>query len=750
MSLVSEAVFVRHRLIVATATAVLPMLTLPASAQTADQSLVDKASEESRVEQKKNENKSLQTVEVRGEVKNYDPRRDDTASKTVINAEEIGKYGDNNIYDVLKRAPGITVTGKTLRMRGLGVGYTQILVNGDRPPPGFSLDVLNPMQIERIEIIRTATAEFSMQAIAGTINIVLKKITAKPQRDLRLSVSRSAEQQTRNAGGTWADKKGRLSFFLNVILYDGTSEEKVLGEETFIVPSGELVQSRRLRSHGSGIARGGMLSPRLSWKFENGDQLNASAGLQSTRSTTSGTMLTDNLVGTFLSPDYIENMSSSLGSQRVLSGEIGWIAKVAGGKLDLKLSSEHSRYISDYGDEMYTIGRELRLLRDWDKITRVRRNSIKGKYTRSLFDGHSLAAGLESSVQVSEETRDRNEQLGPALPTHIFESSTPRLKRLAGFVQDEWDVNKQISLYLGVRWEGVQTDSEGTNVSLDQDGPIPSTHSRSHVLGPAIQTLYKLPGSSTRQFRLALSRTYKAPSLQQLSARRYNVPVNSRFTPDSGGNPEIRPELANGIDLSYEHFLNDDAMFSMSVAQRKISDYIVEQLDVDANGRWLYHPRNAGDALVRSFQVEAKLPGSMLNPAANGLELRASLSRNWSHVSAVSGPGNRIDAQIPVSATLGMDYRKGSLTGGASLAWQKGGYVRISEAQSQLQQTRRDLDAYVLWKFNANYQARFSLNNILGMDDLSERFYRDASGVSHSHNLTSGSMQVAFGLEIKL
>ena len=64
----------------------------------------------------------------------YDPRRDDTASKTVIRQDEILKYGDTNVFDVLKRAPGVTVIGESIRMRGLGNGYTQVLVNGERPP----------------------------------------------------------------------------------------------------------------------------------------------------------------------------------------------------------------------------------------------------------------------------------------------------------------------------------------------------------------------------------------------------------------------------------------------------------------------------------------------------------------------------------------------------------------------------------------------------------------------------------------
>ena len=82
---------------------------------------------------------SVQKVEVKGTAADYDPRRDDTASKTVLNARRDPQVRRHNVYDVLKRAPGVTVSGKhALRMRGLGAGYTQILVNGDRPPPGFS------------------------------------------------------------------------------------------------------------------------------------------------------------------------------------------------------------------------------------------------------------------------------------------------------------------------------------------------------------------------------------------------------------------------------------------------------------------------------------------------------------------------------------------------------------------------------------------------------------------------------------
>lgn len=131
--------------------------------------------QENPAKEKPAQEKPIAKVEIKGSADDYDPRRDDTASKTVILNAEIMKYGDTNVFDILKRAPGVTVIGNSIRMRGLGGNYTQILVNGERPPPGFSLDNLPPEQIEKIEVIRAGTAEHSMQAIAGTINIVLKK-----------------------------------------------------------------------------------------------------------------------------------------------------------------------------------------------------------------------------------------------------------------------------------------------------------------------------------------------------------------------------------------------------------------------------------------------------------------------------------------------------------------------------------------------------------------------------------------------
>jgi outer membrane receptor protein involved in Fe transport len=686
--------------------------------------------------------KPIQSVEVKGSTSNYDPRRDDTASKTVINSEEIRKYGDDNVFDVLKRAPGVTVIGNAIRMRGLGNGYTQILVNGDRPPPGFSLDNLKPDQIERIEIVRAASAEYSMQAIAGTINIVLRNVVAKPQHDARFYGNRSKPNRTGGFSGTWAERVGNLSYFLNGGVYAGRSDSWSTSGDEFFLPYGALQQSRESISHGTGTYDGAMFFPRLTWKLANGDELNVQAGVQANRNRFTSTSTTNDLVGSFPAPEWVENYGTFPSTQFMLRSDINWISKLAGGKLDLNVSAERSRNSSDIASVAYTRDRALRLDRDWDTINRISRYTARIKFNRSLFDGHSLGTGIEASVQRSAETRDRHEQWGDAAATDIVEKFEPEITRAAGYIQDEWSITKQLSIYLGARWEGVQTDSAGTGLA--------DTRSRNHVLSPVAQTLYKFPGASGRQLRLALTRTYKAPTTDQLTARRYEAALNTRFSPDSSGNPNLRPELANGIDMAYEHFWAPGATFAVNVSRRQITDYIRTRLGVDAQGRWLYQPVNDGTADVRSLEVELKLPLKLLGALGDGFDARASASRNWSHVSTVPGPDNRLDAQTPLSATAGIDYKKGNLGVGASIAYQKNGWVRISDAQSLLQQSRRDFDAYALWKFNPTYQVRLTLNNILGMNNASERRYEDAAGLSRQVSFQPGYIRVGANLELKL
>ena len=118
-------------------------------------------------------------------------RRRSTASRITFGREELDRMGDSTLGEVLKRLPGVSIGGTpghggAVRMRGMGGGYTQILIDGQRMAPGFSLDSIAPEQIERIEVMRAPVAEHSTQAIAGTINVIMRSDFKRKANEFRL------------------------------------------------------------------------------------------------------------------------------------------------------------------------------------------------------------------------------------------------------------------------------------------------------------------------------------------------------------------------------------------------------------------------------------------------------------------------------------------------------------------------------------------------------------------------------------
>lgn len=702
----------------------------------------EKFSADSPVEKRNQDKTAIPKVEINGAV-DYDPRRDDTASRTVIKQDEILKYGDVNIYDVLKRAPGVTVNEKSIRLRGLGNGYTQILVNGERPPAGFSLDIVTPEQIERIEIIRAAAAEFSMQSIAGTINIVLKKVVAKAQRDLRFNVRHSADSDGLLAIGTVADKKDNLSYYLTATATRNSSRPTAYSSQRSNAADETLLKYRDAYTHGGRTDTSLSLQPRLTWKLANDAQLSWNTSLQSSRSDGSYLIDISNLIGSFGLPEYANFQNGNTSRSDDLATDLSLGVKLGGGKLDAKLSVWRSKVKSDVHVISTTADQLVSSDRDAASDTTFLTRSSTGKYTRALFDGHTLAAGWEVNLQTADEERLRVEGLIGATPTRTADRFKPEVRRMAVYLQDEWSITKQWSLYQGIRNETIRTDSVGSN--------IPTTQSRSHVLSPVAQTLYKFPDKSGRQLRLAVTRTYKAPSTNQLTARRIEAEVNTRFSPDSSGNPDLRPELASGVDLTYEHFWAPGAVFSAGTSVRHITDYIHTILSQDNDGRWNYRPVNDGKASVHTVDLEIKLPLKAIWAAASAFELRASASRNWSKVSTVPGPDNRLDQQVPFSSNLGVDYKGGDkYSAGASFAFRAGGPVRISEQQSTDLQRKRDLEGYFLYKIQPGLQLRASISNVLGEESHEVYRYRGQDGTDETLTRRPNSRRIQLNLEIKL
>ena len=97
---------------------------------------------------------STQQVVVNGSQSDVDASRDAIAGKIVIGKQRIAESGVQNVGELLRREPAISI-GKDGRLGLLGLpGYTQILVDG-LPPQGDALN-LDLVHIERIDIVRVA------------------------------------------------------------------------------------------------------------------------------------------------------------------------------------------------------------------------------------------------------------------------------------------------------------------------------------------------------------------------------------------------------------------------------------------------------------------------------------------------------------------------------------------------------------------------------------------------------------------
>jgi hypothetical protein len=84
-----------------------------------------------------------------------------------------------------------------------------------------------------------------------------------------------------------------------------------------------------------------------------------------------------------------------------------------------------------------------------------------------------------------------------------------------------------------------------------------------------------------------------------------------------------------------------------------------------------------------------------------------------------------MERQAPLTANFGFDYKAGALTAGSSVAYRRGGPVRVSANRGFYSPSRTDLDAYALWAFNKKVQLRLAASNLLGADDEFEPSYTD-------------------------
>ena len=655
-----------------------------------------------------------------------DERRYSTATKMVFGREELDRYGDTTLGDVLKRLPGITISGAPgrggdIRMRGLGRGYTLILINGEPAPRGFSLDSLSPDQVERIEIMRAPVAENSARAIAGTINIILREELAKRENEARLSLGWEEGRGQPNLSLQRNDVIDKLSYNISAnVSHREIPRETLTSTSAFDTTTGaptllqELHDTSRTRSDSL------HLNARLNWRLEGGDGFTLIPFVTTNRSESAGHTTLDQPIGA-LPPTYATQDWYSTSDSTIARAFGNWRLRWRdGSKLELKFNGGVAESDSQIDRNQYAAsGAVAHVLRGTTGI-RDASFSQSGKYSKPIGGGHQFGAGWEAEGGTRRESAS-NVQDGVD-PLAQYGDIQAKTKRFALYAQDEWDVTKLWAMYGGLRWETIRTTSSS---ALD------STGNRSSVLSPLFHTVWRFDPESKDQLRFAVTRTYRSPTLGNLvsvpslsslyPATGPNTPTNA----DTVGNPDLKPELALGVDIALEHYFEAGGLLSASVFRRSIDNLIrnvtlLETVSWSPVQRWVSRPRNIGHAMSQGVELEAKFRLTELYPEAPKIDVRANYSRYWSTVDGIPGPYNRLDQQPTWTANFGSDYRFTvvPLTIGGNLNLTPSFIIQQAVGQQYVQGRKRVADVYALWKFDSSIQLRVSASNLFGADYL--------------------------------
>ena len=639
----------------------------------------------------------IQRVEIVGRQGSTELRRAASVAKQIYGREELDRFGDTNALDVMRRLPGVNVSSGGPRMRGLGAGYTQILINGDPAPQGFNLDQLSPSQIERIEVLRAPTADQSAQAVAGTINIILKEAPRSSQKSLRLGLSNGRDRPMANMNYSISESKGPFNMSLPVSLFEWDRQTRTTIDRQMEGTDGKTAVSEQIGTATS-WGWGYNIAPRFNFKFSDEQTLSIATFFQKGYWNFRNDFLNRAISG---NPVFDDN-SIQDGYWENRRGNLTWVNRFSPDqRIEIKAGFQQGRSAFDSRNlrsgalQLNTVGSNQD-----DAITQ------SGKYSHLLGSSHSLTAGWDLENRDRLERRTTKDAVGNALlPSFEGQPFEAQVRRQAFYIQDEWEISPQWQLYLGLRNERIISESATTA------SPV---RNESSVLSPLAHVTYKFNPKSRDMIRASLTRSYKAPGLNTLLAR---PQINGAFTntnltntplaPDRMGNPALTPELATGIDIAYENYLTNDGIFSVGIFHRNLTNVVRNVTELRtvswANApRWISQPQNFSDAVTSGLEFELRGRASDLMPkllgTAKTLNIRTSLNIYNSSIAALNGPNNRLDGQQPWSANFGFDQR---ITGlplsiGGNFNYTPGYDTRQTEDLVLKRSSARSVDVFAL------------------------------------------------------
>jgi outer membrane receptor protein involved in Fe transport len=701
---------------------------------------------------------SAEDIVVTGEI-DYRNRVEGAAPVLEYDAEYFQRFEPLTVGDALKRVPSVAFLSDVLesdgvRLRGLDPAYTQILINGEQVPGSgdssgafgngadgaFFVDRIPAELIERVEIVRSASANRSGDAVAGGINIVLRDSYSLNGGYIRGGVQywENDENFGETLGGVWGGEAlgGRLLIGANMqdrhnpkdklsLRYDDPTDPTVNDSEVQTDVRDGTDYSANF-SYEADVGGGEFT---LNGFFVHTDRYQDEDSIEYDN----GIVALANISSINANDVDIEQDSFSLnggyafdafgGENRIRAS----YARFENQAFEFEDEASYNNFVLDDVDEYETEISDTELTdEEW---------GLRLEHEREIAGSVDLEFGVHFQWKERENlNRSADESMSPGDPDY------PATLPFNGSLVDRADLDPvdggdntisrdRIDPYLmfsgdvgAVDWEaGLRYET--TEVTIDDRTTGSSTENSYEVLLPSVSVSWNV----TEQDRIlaSIARTTRNPSFTFLSPAVLEEELGDH---DFRGDPNLNPETAWGLDLGYERRIGRTGIAGINFFYRDVTDLIEVYAtpDIGSNGEEIMSARNTGDGQV--WGVELDLSASL---GGIGLEdTGVFLNYSWldSEVDDEFG-SRRFNSQAESIFNIGFIQDLPSINTSFGVTYREQGeaYSRVV-SEEVTTNYGPDLEFFVEHRFGENFTLRLTGSNLLdeSKDEIFDKFDNQA------------------------
>ena len=508
--------------------------------------------------------------------------------RLVFNAENDASIAGGDATAVLRKVPLLTVDlNGNVSLRGSE--SVKILING-KPSGMFSNNVADALkmfpadQIKRVEVITSPSSKFDGEGSAGIINIVTKKANIE---GIAASINASIGNRQNSLFANLNAGKGRLGITGSAAVFYSNPTDAIntfYREET--LSAGKRIVSQSGTQNSSRLGQNGNVS--LFYDFNGYNSINSSFNFRGF-----GFDMDGSLDGLITDPvSLLMDQFNRTNKGNNFFGGFDWntdYTKKFEGKEDqeLSLAFQYSKENNDQDFDIIEDHTELYIANRDAKITNDGNNqelTLQADYVHPIKNSWKLETGAKAVMRdiVSDYSNLNKNENGDYIAiadlTNIFDYEQ---NVGAAYASTNFILAKKYSFVVGTRYEH-------TTIKGDQrSGDFESFENSYGSLLPSFTVSRNFPGFKT--LKLSYTKRIQRPSLQFINP--FNN--NSDYINRTIGNPTLKPENTNQIELSYNTNFLGFTIFS-SVYYRLTQDIIEQTLAIDNLGLSINSYNNVG------------------------------------------------------------------------------------------------------------------------------------------------------------